>query len=186
MNDNNAYIVFTKLLLLVGREKGEWAGGRRQLAELVNVNDNTLKHVLNRLEDQQIITRQVTRKYSIISICNWSTYQHTTDPLSDPEVTHSRPTADHSNKNKKKKRTYSDFEHLEPELTEFVKMRKLIKKPMTPEAITRLVAKLEKLYPDDTARQKACLTQAIDHSWQNVYPLKDEDILTRKDTHAWT
>lgn len=74
MHDNNAYIVFTKLLMLVD-SKGRWAGGRKQLGEKVNLNPRTVYGVLKRLETLQIANIKSNKHYSIISICNWSKYQ---------------------------------------------------------------------------------------------------------------
>lgn len=104
MKDNNAWIVFTKLLLMVSKNKGEWAGGRRQLAKLTNINENTLKDVLERLEKEHLITRQPNTRYTVITICNWTKYQKVTpnmSPMSHPQPTHTTPTRHHSNKNKK-------------------------------------------------------------------------------------
>lgn len=109
MHDNNAYLVFTKLLLLVGKNKGEWSGGRKQLAELTNISEGTLYNTLQRLEANSIINRKANSRYSVITICNWHKYQArpTDNPTADPtgaqQPTNSPPTAhQHSNKNKNK------------------------------------------------------------------------------------
>lgn len=124
MHDNNAYLVFTKLLLMVGKEKGQWSGGRRQLGELMNLNHSTLYKVLIRLEDNGMIKIESKVRYSTITIANWQQYQQTdnrevTDPrtlaqqgdnpvLVTDEVTTREPhgnrsvtTRGHSNKKKK-------------------------------------------------------------------------------------
>jgi hypothetical protein len=74
MKDNNAYIVFTKLLLMVNK-KGEIAAGRRQLADLMYMNDRTLYGILVRLENQGMIKIESMVRYSVIHIKNWATYQ---------------------------------------------------------------------------------------------------------------
>jgi hypothetical protein len=74
MHDNNAFLVFIKLLHLVNKD-GEYVTGRFALAERVNLNSNTLYSVLVRLETQHLINISSNNKYSIISICNWSRYQ---------------------------------------------------------------------------------------------------------------
>src|SRR4051794_8472392 len=76
MHDANSYLVFTKLLMLVGQEKGQWAGGRMQLAEILEMNPNTLKDVLKRLQNNGIIRIESMTRYSLISVVNWSTYQN--------------------------------------------------------------------------------------------------------------
>jgi hypothetical protein len=74
MNDDKAYLVFTKLLLKVN-SSGQWAGGRQQLAEYMNMNGNTLYKVLKRLDEQQLITISSNNRYTVYSICNWHKYQ---------------------------------------------------------------------------------------------------------------
>lgn len=58
-------------------------------------------------------------------------------------------------------------------LREFIKMRKLIKKPMTNFALKNLLAKLDRLATAD-ADKIAMLYNAIEHCWQSVYPLKPD------------
>lgn len=126
MKDNNAYLVFTKLLMMVN-QKGEIAAGRRQLADLMFMNDRTLYGILVRLENQGMLKIESQVRYSIIRICNWATYQQkanrgeseiaTSDATlaqqgenvllatdvattAQPQRNRSATTAQHSNKNK--------------------------------------------------------------------------------------
>lgn len=57
---------------------------------------------------------------------------------------------------------------------EYIKMRKLIKSPLTDRALTMLINKVNELEPDSIDRQKLLLEQAIINNWKSVYPLKDE------------
>ena len=59
-------------------------------------------------------------------------------------------------------------------LVEFVKFRKLIKKPMTNKALELIIAKLNKLGQSDRERV-AILNQSIERGWAGVFPLKDEE-----------
>lgn len=104
MNDNNAFMVFAKLLLLVN-SKGQYAGGRNKLGEAVNLNPRTLYDVLKRLETLQIINIKSNKRYSIISICNWSKYQAMPNrlPNNDPTMTQQWPNTNTRIKNKNKK-----------------------------------------------------------------------------------
>ena len=88
--DNNAYLVFVKLLTIVS-SKGEWAGGRRQLAERLNFNDRTLYDILIRLESQQLINLTANRKYSTISICKWANYQSQPNHFTNHHPTTTQP-----------------------------------------------------------------------------------------------
>lgn len=57
---------------------------------------------------------------------------------------------------------------------EYIKMRKLIKAPMTDRALTILISKVNQLEPNDVERQKRLLETSIANNWKSVYPLKDE------------
>jgi DNA-binding PadR family transcriptional regulator len=76
MHDDNAYLLFTKLLLFVN-SNGEYAVGRRVLGDRANMNPNTLYGVLVRLEREGLVTIESRKKYSIIRIVNWGRYQAT-------------------------------------------------------------------------------------------------------------
>lgn len=64
---------------------------------------------------------------------------------------------------------------------ECIKMRKLIKSPMTDRALTMLINKVNELEPTDTDRQKQLLQNAIVGNWKSVYPLKDEKPVPQAD-----
>ena len=63
---------------------------------------------------------------------------------------------------------------LRESLVEFVKFRKLIKKPMTNKALELIIAKLNKLGQSDRERV-AILNQSIERGWAGVFSLKDEE-----------
>lgn len=58
-------------------------------------------------------------------------------------------------------------------LKDFEKMRKSIKKPMTPHAKELLVGKLENNFPPE--QWKPVLEQSIIKCWQDIYPLKEQE-----------
>jgi len=70
-----------------------------------------------------------------------------------------------------KKEDITNFEYM---LGEFQKMRKSIKKPMTPLAIEKLKTKLEKLSSDEAVQIKI-MEQSIFSCWQDVYALKIDE-----------
>lgn len=57
---------------------------------------------------------------------------------------------------------------------EYIKMRKLIKSPMTDRALEMLIHKVESL-ETDVERQKKLLEVAIINNWKSVYPLKGDE-----------
>ena len=56
---------------------------------------------------------------------------------------------------------------------EFIKMRKLIKKPLTDFALKKIINEACNLANGDPELIKAIVEQSIVHSWQGVFPLKD-------------
>lgn len=84
-------------------------------------------------------------------------------------------------KNKKRK-TFEEVlaennfsEELKNTIRDFIDMRKTIKKPMTSKALELLLRNLEKL--TNLEEEKiAILNQSIEHGWQTVYPLKNNNI----------
>ena len=57
---------------------------------------------------------------------------------------------------------------------EYIKMRKMIKAPMTDRALTMLISKVNDLEPHSIENQKKLLEIAIMNNWKSVYPLKDK------------
>lgn len=75
MNDNTAFIVFIKLLLLVDWKTGKCVTGRNKLAVHCNLNPATLYSALKRLESSSMIQQQSNNASTTIYICNWWKYQ---------------------------------------------------------------------------------------------------------------
>jgi len=78
-NDNNAFIVFTKLLTRVNRFTGSYTTGRNKFAVVCNMRPTTLYGVLKRLESSSVLRLQGDRNSTTIFICNWHEYQQDAD-----------------------------------------------------------------------------------------------------------
>lgn len=65
---------------------------------------------------------------------------------------------------------------LQRALNDFISMRIKIKKPLTALAKTRLLSKLELLSKGNEEMKIAILNQSVDHCWQDVYELKDNQV----------
>ena len=87
------------------------------------------------------------------------------------------------NSNKKKERKKNGYDELLSSVEdeslrdlyyEYIKMRKLIKAPMTDRALQMLINKVEEL-ETDVERQKKLLQTAIMNNWKSVYPLKGDE-----------
>lgn len=70
--------------------------------------------------------------------------------------------------------TQETDEPLETALLEFVKMRKTIKKPLTPYALKKALDKLDTLALDNVSKL-AIVNQSVEKSWQSFYPVKHDD-----------
>ncbi len=69
---------------------------------------------------------------------------------------------------------FTDDAELKDAIYEFIKMRKLIKKPMTDRALTMILNKLKK-YSQDEKIQIEILNQSIMNNWQSIYMLKNDN-----------
>lgn len=65
---------------------------------------------------------------------------------------------------------YSDDPELDEAIKDFIESRKKLRKPMTDRAIQLLIARLNKIAPDDHIRQVDLINLAIRKGWLDVYP----------------
>ncbi len=74
-HDEQCWVLFTKMLLSVGRQKGEISGGRKALAKRFNMDEYVFYRTVRRLEKEQIIHIKSHANYTVYTICNWRKYQ---------------------------------------------------------------------------------------------------------------
>lgn len=85
------------------------------------------------------------------------------------------------NTNNKREAVYYPLdERLNLAFTDYVEMRKQIKKPMTSKAIDLAMKKLEELSKGDNDIAVQILDQSVLNSWQGLFPLKEEKQQTKK------
>lgn len=163
------------------------------------VSERQIKYALKHLREEEIIkvgnynkdTRDRTLWYAftekgetIVQNCPMES-----SFLSDTKVRNVRAlpdintdiNTDNNNKKERKKTSYDEIlnsmvedEEVKNSIYEFIKMRKLIKKPMTDRALTMLINKLEKLSSDKDIQIKI-LEQSILKNWTDIYPYKEEN-----------
>jgi hypothetical protein len=103
----NMVKVFLYLLLSANFETKKWMGitiergqlvtGRKKLASELKVSERNIRTCLSNLEKTGELTIKTTNKYSIITICNYDTYQdinNINDQQSDQPSTSNRPATD--------------------------------------------------------------------------------------------
>ncbi len=99
--------LFIYLLLNANHEEGTWRGiiikrgqiltGLNTLNEKTGISIRSLRTCLDRLQKTKEIDRQTTNKYSLITICNYESYQGndiTTDKQPDKQPTSNRQATD--------------------------------------------------------------------------------------------
>lgn len=99
IRDNNAYLVFTKLLLRVNWKTGSLTTGRYKFSLLVNLKPTTAYATLQRLENAGMVTLHSDRVSTKITVVNWKKFQGV-DRLDDNLMTTSRQLDDTINNNK--------------------------------------------------------------------------------------
>ena len=89
-------------------ERGQLVTGRKQLSIETGLSEQTIRTCLQRLEQTGEIKRQPTNKYSIITICNYESYQ-CEENKTNQQVTNNQPTTNQQSttaKEYKKERIY--------------------------------------------------------------------------------
>lgn len=105
----------------------------------------------------------------------------TENPFTDNPCTENQPLLNTKRSKTKKSITndiitdYTQDDDLAEALRGFAEMRKAIKKPLTERAWKIIFNKLDDISPDISVKT-AVLNQSIEHSWQSVYPLKENGL----------
>ena len=83
-------------------ESGQILTGRKKIAQECKLSEQNVRTAIKILKNLEILTIKSTKKYSIISLINWDTYQQETSssqpssqPTANHQVTNSQPTANH-------------------------------------------------------------------------------------------
>lgn len=184
---------------LVEVKQGSFITSEVKLMERWGWGKGKTRAFLDLLQKDGMIVKISDRKKTTINIVNYSDYavlKTTNGPQTDCERTANGPQTDTNNNdnnynndnNKKeskkekaaKKTSYDEIlscvtdVELREMYLEYIKMRKMIKAPMTDRALTMLIKKVNELEPEDLDRQKKLLETAILNNWKSVYPLKEE------------
>lgn len=179
--------LFIYLLLNANNADGEWRGvqikrgqiltGLNSLHQKTKISNQTLRTCLKRLEKTKEINIQVTNRYSIITICNYDTYQtnqQTTNKRTNKQLTSNQQATNNKQEYKEGKevKKYIDDSELNLLFIDFLNMRREIKKPATNKAIELLIAKLKKL-SSDKETQKAIIEQSIIKNYQGLFAVSE-------------
>lgn len=94
---------------------GQLITGRKKIALKFGLSESKVRRILNELENDQQIDRQISTKNTLITIVNWDIYQNS-DQQNDQQVTNKRPTSDQqvtTNKNEKKEKNDKNEKNIE-------------------------------------------------------------------------
>lgn len=138
---------------------------------------------MERIREQNRLRKQRQRERDDMSQCDSHvtvTGRHATEIDKEEDIEKENKK---KNTERKKERTgggydsiisgFTENEDLKNALYEFLKMRKLIRKPMTDKGLTLMLGKLADL-SSDPGTQIAILNQSIMNNWAGVFPLKGE------------
>ena len=102
--DSRMVHLFLHLLLIANHEPRKWQGiivqrgqlisGRLKLSQETGISEMTIRTCLKKLKSTNEITIKSTNRYSVITICNYETYQdsnQTTNQLTNQQLTSNQP-----------------------------------------------------------------------------------------------
>jgi DNA-binding transcriptional ArsR family regulator len=187
----------------LSNKKGYCYASNDYFANLYGVAKETISRLITDLVDKGYVTREVIYKKGTKEIINRyiKISQYPLDknvktlltkksiPI-DEKVKENNTSINNINKNNtrvnikkvsKKEESFDDIidnsvenEDVKKELYEFIKMRKLIKRPLTNRALEMIINKLNTLSKDEKEQIKI-LDQSIINNWQNIYPIKEDE-----------
>lgn len=207
----NAKLLYGEITALCN-EKGYCWATNEYFSKLYGVSKQSISKWIKSLKDNNYIsvemiyregTKEILNRYiKIIEYpmkenLNTPIQENANDPMQEKlkenntfsfNTTLSFNTTSNRLKKERKKNGYDEIlstiedDSLRELYVDYIKMRKLIKAPMTDRALTMLINKVNELEPYDIERQKKMLENAIVNNWKSVYPLKEEKQTQQKQT----
>lgn len=187
------------LLLIISSltaEKGYCYASNNYLAEVFKTNVVTISRKIKNLEKKNYISIEYEKKGCLVisrkirltkmlTTINKNVNRAINKNVKDNNINNINNTninnKKESKKESKKETNYDKIinsmvedEEIKNSIYEFIKMRNLIKKPMTDRALTMLINKLEKLSSDKDIQIKI-LEKSILKNWTDIYELKGDN-----------
>lgn len=176
-------------------KRGSFQTSFQLLSTETGMSVQNIRTSLNKLELTGELTHQSTTKNSIIIINNYNEYQsdnkQTNKQVTNNQQATNKPLTTNNNdkniKNEKKEPNkplgeilgnmildYTTNPELQKSLKEFVEFRKGTKPPLSEVGLTKVINKLEKLYPLDDHKKIECIDQSIENGWKGLFPLTEQ------------
>lgn len=181
-------------------KRGQLLTGRKQLSEETGLTEREVRTTIKRLANDQQITIRTTNKFSIITVCNydsWQSLQNTNDQQTTNRITTVDQQNDHIQINNKeieeekdtkvsKKKTKDKSFNVREDLSyvdcfsdlwnEWLDYKDEIKKQYkTQRGAKSSFTQLKNLSGGDYFKAKAILEQSYRKSWDGFYDIKDWD-----------
>ena len=194
-DDVNTCRLFLHCLLKANWEQTRWHGieiepgqfitSLGSLAKETKLTVRQVRVALDHLAMTGEVTSKCHSKFRIITVNNWNCYQGN-DKQRGKQVTSKRQANDKqvtTVKEYKEKEEYKELkeykyyptdELLDKSFSEYVAMRKQIRKPLTDKAVELAIKKLDELSGGDNDKAIKILEQSIMNSWQGLFPLKED------------
>ncbi len=186
---------------IINIKAGSFITSEVKLADEWNWSRNTVRTFLTLLQNEKMLNKFCTTKYTMLSIENWALYQFEEQQIEqqvEQQIEHQKDIKLNTNKNDKnikneknekniikekgKKETeidkiinanFTDKEIIET-IYEFIKMRKSIKKPLTTRGLELMIKKLYTL-STNIDEQIMILNNSIMNNWQGIFALKKDN-----------
>lgn len=188
-DDPNTCRLFIHCLLKVNWKPCKWHGIEIEPGQFVtslqNLADETcltirqVRVALSHLKMTGEVTITRHSKCSVITVNNWSEYQtndkqNVTRKSIGRQSDDNQMTTDKEYKEYKNKYIYYSDPNLEKAFSDFVAMRKKIRKPMSDRAVELAIDKLDILSGGDVDLAIKIINQSIMNSYQGLFPLKED------------
>ena len=178
-------VILAEIDSLDSSERGCWASNKH-IADFCQCSETKVSTAISKLVKFGYIyvqkfdgrQRELKSRLSKFERQNFKNCKADTQNLKESNT--SNNTLNNTKKERKKESTYDDIlstianEDLRDLYLEYIKMRKMIKAPMTDRALAMLINKVNDLEPHSVENQKKLLEVAIMNNWKSVYPLKDK------------
>lgn len=174
----------------------DWEFSENGLQAILKDGQTSVRSAIKELESAGFLSRTRERDENgrmgkcVWIVCDYPRFENpnlvNSNLGNEPQLSTKQQSTDESSTNKKKESTranydeiinsYTENEELQSSLIEFVKMRKMMKKPLTNRALSLLLTSKKGLngLASTDAEKIDIVNQTIMYSWQGFFPLKDD------------
>lgn len=156
---------------------------------VITINNWSMYQAANRMNNRKITENQQDGQQENNSKITGSGAVYRVDPKNIDNIYNTNLLEERKKERRKeikKYKYYPNDELLDRAFSDYVAMRKQIKKPMSDRAIELSIKRLEKLSGGDNEIAVKILEQSIMNSWQGLFELKGDSMQKKPQTHTQT